>query len=369
LKKINGIKLIIFAGATLLLAACGQDGGAAQKSSQKGEQVTVSSSRVQSQSSSSAVAASSASSQQAVRQPERVLSSGRALDKTSNAALVNVIKQSMSGLVPAKNGSPARWTVAVDSLDGSVHASVANWTPAESQFSASTIKLFILIRYYQCLRRGTIHATDSYTLAKRDVVEGSGILLHQRLGTRYTLQQLVTLMIEKSDNIATNVLIERLGGFAAVNKTISEVVGAHHHSELQRKMMDTSNIMNGKANRINASEATSTLLNIYRGKIIDAAASQEMLQPMLKTLNRTKLPAKLPSGAICYNKSGESSYRGIENDMALIKYHGHVFAIAALVELDGNQQEPEDALPAQTNSQVTAISNLGAAVTNWFGAK
>lgn len=355
----------------LLLAACGQheDSSNNNRSSSQ-ETVTVSSS---SKGSSSSAQNSSAAKTATAKSPANVeghvLTSGQALDSRSNASLVNVIKQSMSGLKPAKNGRAARWTVAVDSLDGTVHASVANWTPAESQFSASTIKLFILIRYYQCLRRGEISATDTYTLAKKDVVEGSGVMLHQALGTRYTMQQLVTLMIEKSDNIATNVLIDRLGGFAAVNKTISQVVGANHKSELQRKMMDTSDVMNGKANRINASEATRTLLNIYKGNMIDAAASQEMLQPMLRTLNRTKLPAKLPSGAICYNKSGESSYRGIENDMAIIKYQGHVFAIAALVELDGNNEQPEDALPAQTNSQVAAISGLGAAVTNWFASK
>jgi beta-lactamase class A len=356
--------------AVLLLAACGQhEDSSKNNSSSSQETVTVSSSSKSSSSAQSSSSAKIATTKTPANVEGHILASGQALDNRSNAGLVNVIKQSMSGLKPAKNGRAARWTVAVDSLDGSVHASVANWTPAESQFSASTIKLFILIRYYQCLRRGEISATDTYTLSKKDVVQGSGVMLHQALGTRYTMQQLVTLMIEKSDNIATNVLIDRLGGFAAVNKTISQVVGVNHKSELQRKMMDTSDIMNGKANRINASEATRTLLNIYKGNMIDAAASQEMLQPMLKTLNRTKLPAKLPSGAICYNKSGESSYRGIENDMAIIKYQGHVFAIAALVELDGNNEQPEDALPAQTNSQVAAISGLGAAVTNWFASK
>ncbi|WP_203651688.1 serine hydrolase [Secundilactobacillus yichangensis] len=283
----------------------------------------------------------------------------------SSAGLVNVINQSMRGIQPGTQG-PAKWTVAVSSLDGNQQAYMTNWSPGHAQSSASTIKLFILIRYYQELKKGTIHPNDTYTLQQADKVSGSGILLHKKVGTQYTVKELVRLMIEKSDNIATNVLISKLGGFSGVNQTISTVVGPTHYSSLERKMMDTSNINNGKSNRINAWEAVQTLRAIYRGHLIDPSTDQAMLAPMLKTENRTKLPAKLPSGAICWNKSGESNYRGVENDMAIIKYQGHVFMIAALIELDGDGQTPHNATQEQTESQVAAIARLGANVTNWM---
>lgn len=283
----------------------------------------------------------------------------------SSTGLVNVINQSMRGIQPGTHG-PAKWTVAVTSLDGKQQAYMTNWSPGHAQSSASTIKLFILIRYYQELQKGTIHANDHYTLQKADKVSGSGILLHKPVGSQYTLKQLVKLMIEKSDNIATNVLIDRLGGFKGVDQTISTVIGPTHYSSLERKMMDISNINNGKTNRINAWEAVQTLRAIYRGRLIDATTDQAMLTPMLKTENRTKLPAKLPKGAICWNKSGESNYRGVENDMAIIKYQGHVFMVAALIELDGDGQTPQNATEDQTESQVAAIARLGANVTSWM---
>lgn len=291
--------------------------------------------------------------------------SQRWMSPTSTKGLAKVVSQSMRGIAPGVHGS-AKWTVAVSSLDGNQQAYVSNWSPAKAQSSASTIKLFILIRYYQALKRGEIHATDRYTLQQSDKVEGSGILLHKRVGTQYTLSQLVKLMINKSDNIATNVLIDKLGGFKAVNATMTKVIGPQHDSSLERKMMDISNIQNGKANRINAWEAMQTLLGIYNGQIIDAKTDQAMLAPMTNTENRTKLPAQLPAGATCWNKSGESNYRGVENDMAIIKYQGHVFAIVALVELDGDGQTPHNATQEQTASQVAAIARLGANVTNWM---
>lgn len=293
------------------------------------------------------------------------VASQRWMSSISTRGLAKVVSQSMRGIEPGVHG-PAKWTVAVSSLDGDQQAYVSNWSPAKAQSSASTIKLFILIRYYQALKRGEIHATDRYTLQQSDKVDGSGILLHKRVGTQYTLSQLVKLMINKSDNIATNVLIDKLGGFKAVNATIAKVIGPQHDSSLERKMMDISNIQNGKANRINAWEAMQTLLGIYSGQIIDAKTDQAMLAPMTNTENRTKLPAQLPAGATCWNKSGESNYRGVENDMAIIKYQGHVFAIAALVELDGDGQTPHNATQEQTDSQVAAIARLGANVTNWM---
>lgn len=320
-------------------------------------------------------------SQQATKQPQKVANPQHVhvphlkqttvggnkawVGTNSSTGLTSVISQSMKGLLPGTHG-PAKWTVAVSSLDGTKQAYMTNWSPGHSQSSASTIKLFILIRYYQALKQGTIHATDRYTLRQADKVSGSGILLHKKVGTQYTIKQLVNLMIEKSDNIATNVLIDKLGGFSGVNQTISKVIGPTHYSSLERKMMDISNINNGRANRINAWEAMQTLRAIYRGHLINAATDQAMLTPMLKTENRTKLPAQLPKGAICWNKSGESNYRGIENDMAIIKYQGHVFVITALIELDDDGQTPHNATQEQTDSQVSAIARLGANVTNWM---
>ncbi len=334
-------------------------------SSQKSKPVATTTSKTTS-TKSSTTSTSRATSSHATQAPDKVYGSAVALDQSSNAGLKTVIAQTMANVAASTHG-PARWTVAVKALNGSsTHAYVADWTPANMQFSASTIKLFILIRYYQCLAAGSLKRTDTYTLRKQDVVEGSGVMLKAPLGTNYTLQQLVTLMIEKSDNIATNVLMDKVGGFAAVNRTIAGLVGANHYSSLERKMMDTSNISNGKANRINAQEVVDTLQKLYAGKIISRSADNEMLDMMTKTFNRTKLPANLPGGAVCYNKSGESSYRGIENDMAIIVYQGHAFAVCALTEMDGEGQTPKDALPAQTNSQVSAIAALGANLTQWF---
>lgn len=357
------MKVKLYILSTLLVTSALLTGCGSQNGTNNSSKATTSSHNVQKIKTSTH---KSATDPQKIHVPPlKSASNGLYVGTNSSSGLVNVISQSMHGLVSGDHG-PAKWTVAVTSLDGSKKAYMSNWSPGSAQSSASTIKLYILIRYYQELKQGKIHASDQYTLRRADKVQGSGILLHKKIGTQYTIGQLVKLMIEKSDNIATNVLIDRLGSFQGVNHTISQVVGPTHYSTLERKMMDISNLNNGKANRINAWEAVETLRAVYRGKLIDAATDQAMLRPMLKTENRTKLPSKLPSGAICWNKSGESNYRGVENDMGIIKYQGHAFMIAALIELDGDGQTPHNATQEQTESQVSAISRLGANVTNWM---
>lgn len=285
----------------------------------------------------------------------------------SNSELVDLIVESMKDLSPSNLYGPAKWSVAISHLtDSKKKAYVTNWAPGEAQYSASTIKIFILITTYQQFKDGILSRDDVYSLKEEDRVLGSGIMLEAKNGTEYTIEELCHLMIQESDNIATNVLIDQVGGFERVNQTITNLFGINHKSSLQRYMMDTSNIKDGYANRINAQEAAETMLKLWKGEIVDNDSSKEMLEILSKTKNRSKLPAKLPSEAKVWNKTGESNYRGIENDLALISYQGEVFAVCALVQLDGNDQEPEIATQEQTDSQIHAIANLGSSVTNWM---
>lgn len=309
--------------------------------------------------------ASPADQDHADNEADQVSGIAKALDSQSDPDLVKLISETMATIKPGP-AAPARWTVAVQDLQNKHQAYVSDWTPAKAQFSASTIKLFILIRYYQCLQAGKISEDDTYVLAQKDVVAGSGELYHLPLGSTYTLKQLAELMMKKSDNIATNVLIDRLGGFAAINHSIHVVVGAGHQTSVERKMMDTRHVEDGRANRINAQEVVTVLLKIYQNKLLGSPYDQKILALMAQAENKTKLPAQLPAEANCYNKSGESNFRGIENDLAIIEYQGHILAICALVQMDGDADTPHNATASQTNSEIEALGQLGQKITMWY---
>lgn len=77
--------------------------------------------------------------------------------------------------------------------------------------TASTIKLTILYTALQEIRAGRLGFTDPITLLHEDKVPGSGVLLFFDTPLHIDVRDALTLMINQSDNTATNLMIDRLG--------------------------------------------------------------------------------------------------------------------------------------------------------------
>ncbi|MGA7885292.1 MAG: serine hydrolase [Acidobacteriaceae bacterium] len=77
--------------------------------------------------------------------------------------------------------------------------------------TASTIKLTILYTALQEIRAGRLGFTDPITLLHEDKVPGSGVLLFFDTPLHLNVKDTLTLMINQSDNTATNLMIDRLG--------------------------------------------------------------------------------------------------------------------------------------------------------------
>jgi len=83
--------------------------------------------------------------------------------------------------------------------------------------TASTIKLAILAELFWQVRAGQLELNTRVTVRTRDQVGGSGILKDLQPDLGLTLHDLATLMVVLSDNTATNVLIDVVGGVEPVN--------------------------------------------------------------------------------------------------------------------------------------------------------
>ncbi|WP_053956101.1 serine hydrolase [Inediibacterium massiliense] len=77
--------------------------------------------------------------------------------------------------------------------------------------AASTIKLPILYDALLQIQNKKLSLNDTYQLKSSDIVDGSGILKLMHIGLEVTLKDLLTLMIDVSDNVATNILHDLLG--------------------------------------------------------------------------------------------------------------------------------------------------------------
>ncbi|BAZ09422.1 peptidoglycan glycosyltransferase [Calothrix sp. NIES-4071] len=88
----------------------------------------------------------------------------------------------------------------------------------EKAFSAaSTIKYPILIALFQEIDAGRIKLNETLTMRRDLMTGGSGTMQYQAAGTRFSLLETATKMITISDNTATNMIIDRLGGRNKLN--------------------------------------------------------------------------------------------------------------------------------------------------------
>jgi beta-lactamase class A len=86
--------------------------------------------------------------------------------------------------------------------------------------TASVIKLPLLVEVFRQVEAGTLDLDERVTLRAEDIVMGSGILRDFQPGLQPTLRDLAMMMIIVSDNGATNLLLDRVGGPERVNATM-----------------------------------------------------------------------------------------------------------------------------------------------------
>jgi beta-lactamase class A len=77
--------------------------------------------------------------------------------------------------------------------------------------TASVIKLGILYEALEEIREGKARWDEPIVLKKDDAISGSGILQSMDAPLTLTLRDVLTLMIDMSDNTATNLMIDRFG--------------------------------------------------------------------------------------------------------------------------------------------------------------
>ncbi len=89
---------------------------------------------------------------------------------------------------------------------------------ADQAFSpASVIKLAYMVRAYQLADDGRLDLGRRVTLSRADLRHGTGVLQYHDAGLAPTLRDLITEMIVTSDNTATDLVIEAVGGVEATN--------------------------------------------------------------------------------------------------------------------------------------------------------
>ena len=102
--------------------------------------------------------------------------------------------------------------------------------------TASLIKVAVLVTLYDLVEKGQISLDDPLTLLSIDKVGGSGVLANLQPGLTITVRDAAQLMIELSDNTATNLLLQKvtIGRVAARMDSLHLANTRVHHRVMLR---------------------------------------------------------------------------------------------------------------------------------------
>lgn len=181
----------------------------------------------------------------------------------------------------------------------------------EQMVAASMIKLLVLATFLDQVDQGVLSLDDTYTLKQSDIVGGTGSLQAKGAGTQVTLREAAKLMISESDNVAANILIDKMGK-KAINAEADELGLAG--TQLNRRMMQE----NGSQNYMTADDAAIILKRIYQGKLGNKELSTFALDALKSQTDKTGLSQGLPSGASFAHKTGQLSDPAVQNDGGIV---------------------------------------------------
>jgi beta-lactamase class A len=88
--------------------------------------------------------------------------------------------------------------------------------------SQSVIKMMILVRAFQLADEGVLDLEERITLTTGDLRHGAGLLQFHDPGITLTLRDLLFHMVVTSDNIATDLALDRVGGTGELNRWIRD---------------------------------------------------------------------------------------------------------------------------------------------------
>ncbi|MCW6667199.1 serine hydrolase [Aerococcaceae bacterium NML190938] len=208
--------------------------------------------------------------------------------------------------------------------------------------SASTIKLFVLAALFNRAEQGGISLETVHHLSVSDIVGGTGVIQNSSVGTPFTLRALATEMIISSDNTAMNIIVDYLG-FDTVNQYIREQ--GYTQTVLNRKMLDSAALSQGKDNYISAKEAGDLMRRIYTKTLISPSADEQLLSILSMQKDKTNLEANLPVGITTYNKTGQYADYGIRNDISIVSTAKGTYVLVVLSQ-DGKEQQQIAAMQA-----------------------
>jgi beta-lactamase class A len=196
--------------------------------------------------------------------------------------------------------------------------------------TASTIKLPIMVELFAEAEEGKLDWNQKLQLTEHDKVSGTGVLTELSGGDLLPIRDLMHLMIVVSDNTATNLILDRIGG-DAVNQRMARL--GLKQTVVMRKIMQTKPEGFTDEGRKPGNDRWGTgkscprdmvilLEKLYRGQLVSKPASEEMIT-VLKRQRDLQGVGRNMKDTVTASKSGALDH--LRSEVAIVySQHGPV---------------------------------------------
>ena len=201
--------------------------------------------------------------------------------------------------------------------------------------SASTIKVPILVAFFQAVEDGKVQLDQMLTLKPEHIVGGSGEMQDDAPGKKYSALEVAKKMIVVSDNTATNMMIELLGGAEVLNQQFAN--WGLRATVIRNNLPDLEG-----TNTTSPQDLINIIAQIDRGNLVSVKSRDRILQIMRQTKNDSLLPKGLGEGSVIAHKTGNINTMLADAGMVDLP-NGKRYLVAVMVK-----HPPETEKPAQT---------------------
>lgn len=215
--------------------------------------------------------------------------------------------------------APGMIAVEIKDLDTGAMSAI---NPSRNMPAASVIKIPVMVEVFRQMALGKFDLNRKVTLMANDRDWGWGDLADARVGSRYTVSRLLSLMITESDNTATNMLI-RLVGRWNINHTMADLglpntrLGDYIRSEGDIRTLRTS-----------PADMVELLNSMAHEQLVDPWSSRAMISILEGQHHNGLLPEPLPHGLSIAHKTG--TLHDTLNDVGIVYLNSEPYIIAVL---------------------------------------
>ena len=191
--------------------------------------------------------------------------------------------------------------------------------------AASTMKTPVMVELYRQAHAGRFDLDDSIRVTNefRSIVDGSAYsltpeddsyeALYDHLGEKRPIRTLMREMITASSNLATNILIEKVGA-DRTTQTMRRY-GADR-IQVRRGVEDMKAYRQGLNNETSAHDLLVLLERIARREAVSEEASDEMIAILKEQAYNDMIPARLPDSVEVAHKTGWIT--GLHHDSGIV---------------------------------------------------